>query len=142
MGFWKKGKGRHDHEAGGSGRRSPPRRARTTSPQRQRDRRYIPVTHCQALYQCGQSIDWPDCSLPGGWHLNSVGPDRVAEIRRRRALMPARLRADPAFGYDSQWWDNFGPRERDPVRRAAFLGVVAPNPYVGVYMPERGLEPP
>jgi hypothetical protein len=56
--------------------------------------------------------------------------------------MPARLRADPAFGYESQWWDNFGPRERDPVRRAAFLGEVAPNPYAGVYMPEPGPEPP
>jgi hypothetical protein len=62
MGFWKKG--RHDHEASGSRRRSPPRcrspprRARTASPQpptRQRDRRYIPVTHCQALYQCTSS---------------------------------------------------------------------------------------
>jgi hypothetical protein len=31
------------------------------------------------------------------------GPDRVTEIRRRRVLMPARLRADPAFGYDGQW---------------------------------------
>jgi hypothetical protein len=56
--------------------------------------------------------------------------------------MPARLRADPTFGYESQWWDNFGPRERDPVRRAAFLGEVAPNPYAGVYMPEPGPEPP
>jgi hypothetical protein len=110
------------------------------------------VTHCQALYQCGQSVEWPDCSLPGGWHLNSrrvpvppvprFGPDRVTEIRRRRVLMPARLRADPAFGYDSQWWDNFGTRERDPVRRAAFLGKVDPNPYASVYMPEPGPEPP
>jgi hypothetical protein len=106
MGFWKKGS--HDHEASGSRhqrppprRRSPPRRARTASPQppRQRDHRYIPVTHCQALYHCGQSVDWPDCSLPSGWHLNSrrmpvppvprYGPDWVTEIRRRRGLMPA-----------------------------------------------------
>jgi hypothetical protein len=70
------------------------------------------------------------------------GPERVAEIRRHRALMPARLHADPAFGYESQWWDNFGPRERDPVRWAAFLGEVAPNPYAGVYMSEPGPEPP
>jgi hypothetical protein len=66
----------------------------------------------------------------------------VTEIRRRRALMPTRLGADPAFGYDSQWWDNFGPRERDPVRRAAFLGEADPNPYTGMYMPEPGPEPP
>jgi hypothetical protein len=70
------------------------------------------------------------------------GPDRVTEIRRRRALIPARLRADPAFGYDSQWWDNFGTRERDPVRRAAFLGEADPNPFAGVYMQEPGPEPP
>jgi hypothetical protein len=110
------------------------------------------VTHCQALYRCGQSVDWPDCSLLGRWHLNSrrvpippvprFGLDRVTKIRRRRALMSARLRADPAFGYDSQWWDNFGPRERDPVRRAAFLGEADPNPFAGVYMPEPGSEPP
>jgi hypothetical protein len=56
--------------------------------------------------------------------------------------MPARLRADPAFGYDSQWWDNFGPRERYPVRRAAFLGEADPNPFAGVYMPEPRPEPP
>jgi hypothetical protein len=97
-------------------------------------------------------VDWPDGSLPGGWHLNSrcvpvppvpcFGPERVAEIHRHRALMLARLHADPAFGYESQWWDNFGPRERDPVRRAAFLGEVAPNPYAGVYMSEPGPEPP
>jgi hypothetical protein len=56
--------------------------------------------------------------------------------------MPARLRADPVFGYESQWWDNFEPRERDPVRRVAFLGEVVPNPYASVYMPEPGPEVP
>jgi hypothetical protein len=84
------------------------------------------------LYAKGNPTPWPDVNLPGRWHLNSRrvpvphvlrdGPERVREIRRRRALLPQALRCDPAFNIASPNWDTFSRWELRPDRRAGYLG--------------------
>jgi hypothetical protein len=40
------------------------------SPPRQRDRRYMRLKECEALWAANQSVKHPDVSVPHGWHLN------------------------------------------------------------------------
>jgi hypothetical protein len=54
-----------------------------------------------------QPVPWPNVNLPARWHLNSrripvppvpmYEPEGTIENRRRRALLPMKLRRDPAF---------------------------------------------
>jgi hypothetical protein len=68
------------------------------SPSWERDRRYVRLEECEALWAANQSVNHPDVSLPHGWHLNHarvsvllappVGPRLDAEIRRRISNLP------------------------------------------------------
>jgi hypothetical protein len=70
--------------------------------------------------------------MPSGWrlsylrepvpHVPACEPNRSAEIRRRRRYLPSDLRVDPAYTIDSDTWRTFREFEKDPRRRAGFLG--------------------
>lgn len=91
---------------------------------------YLPVYRCRYFGEHGLSVPWPDVNLPHDWHLN---PDRVpvtvvlvsdrarlAEIRLRRAQLPAELRRNPTYVVDSSNWDVWFATEHEEHRRSSF----------------------
>jgi hypothetical protein len=71
----------------------------------------VPVRLARWLYARGRPVPWSDVNLSTWWHLNCRrvpappvlrdGPERVQEIRRRRALLLMALRRNPAFAIAS-----------------------------------------
>jgi hypothetical protein len=64
---------------------------------RQRNRRYVPLEECEALWVANKSVDHLDVGLLHGWHLNQAKvpvppsvaePKLDAEIRRRIWNLP------------------------------------------------------
>ncbi|KAK1596761.1 hypothetical protein QYE76_007802 [Lolium multiflorum] len=125
----------NDHEAGSSRQVAPPPFAMGPPAPPRRDRIYVTVAVAQMFWDAGVPMPWGDVHLPHGWHLS---PDRVpvppipgsgrarfAEIRRRRAQLPADLQEDPAYGDASPNWDLWFEVEHDARRRTCFTSATA-----------------
>ncbi|KAK1609593.1 hypothetical protein QYE76_033266 [Lolium multiflorum] len=95
----------NDHEAGSSQPVAPAPFAMGPPATPRRDRIYVTVAVAQMFWEADVPMLWGDVQLPHGWHLRPdrvpvplipvSGRARVAEIRRRRAQLPADLREDP-----------------------------------------------
>jgi hypothetical protein len=87
------------------------------------------------FWDAGVPMPWGDVHLPHGWHLSpdrvpvppipASGRARVAEIRRRRAQLPADLQQDPAYGDASPNWDLWFEVEHDARRHTCFTSATA-----------------
>jgi hypothetical protein len=92
----------------------------------------VHITQARRLYAHNQHVPWPDINLSSRRHLKSQRvpvsllsrsrAERIAEIRRRRALLSVELRRDPAYAIGSTNWDTFSSWEWDAVRWAGYLG--------------------
>ena len=117
------GKKKNDFEASGSGTKKGERAHKVLLPVSVGRLMHANWTPCDA---------WGDVHMPGGWRLSyrrvpvppvpAREPDRSAEIRRRRRYLPLDLRADPAYDIDSDNWHSYLEDERNPRRRAGFMG--------------------
>jgi hypothetical protein len=95
---------------------------------RQRNRRYVPLEECEALWAANESVDHPDVGLLHGWHLNQARvpvlpsvaePKLDVEIRCRIWNLPEAMGCDRMY-QNCQFWYDFLAWEHTARRRSTF----------------------